>query len=68
MFDRQVMGAIALIVMLAATMGGVSAHDEARYPAWTGQWIRNVGAQWDPSKPRGPGQQAPLTPASSTLP
>lgn len=62
MFNRQVVGAIVFSVMLAAAMGGAWAHDEALYPAWTGQWIRNVGAQWDPSKPRGLGQQAPLTP------
>src|SRR4051812_37188492 len=39
------------------------AHDETKYPEFRGQWVRaHQRAQWDPSKPRGLGQQAPLTP------
>ncbi len=35
---------------------------EAKYPDWSGQWVRVGGTQFDPSKPPGPGQEAPLTP------
>jgi hypothetical protein len=54
--------------MLALTMSGAEAAEEAKYPDWKGQWGRfntnNEGqaVKFDPSKPSGPGQQAPLTP------
>src|SRR3984893_12322511 len=53
-------------VTLAAVLvsGAVATADEAKkYPDWEGLWNRGspVGA-WDPSKPGGLGQQAPLTP------
>jgi hypothetical protein len=54
--------AIALAALLLMTTGGAQAFDEARYPDWSGQWLRIGGVQWDPSKPRSRGQQAPLTP------
>jgi hypothetical protein len=40
------------------------AHDETKYPDWSGQWRRppGVGVQWDETKPIGLGQKAPLTP------
>jgi hypothetical protein len=54
--------------MLAATLlAGVAAHaqDASKYPNLKGQWV-GVGAApdapWDPSKPPGLAQQAPLTP------
>ena len=52
---------IALAVALAAT--GARAFDETKYPDWSGQWRRapGIGIQWDPTKPLGRGQQAPLT-------
>jgi hypothetical protein len=64
------MGAIALAAVLsAATLGAATvtaqAHDEAKYPDLKGQWITpNIGkdAPWDPAKPPGRGQGAPLTP------
>ena len=62
MLDRSAIGATALAASLLVLMANAWAFDDAKYPAFTGQWIRNVGAQWDPSKPRGIGQQAPLTP------
>src|SRR5262249_44629637 len=46
----------------ALSSGGAQAFDEARYPDWAGQWIRiGEAARWDPGKPVGLGQQAPLT-------
>jgi len=58
--------------MAAALMLAISAAqaaDDAKYPNWKGQWNRvivpGVGGQgaFDQTKPWGPGQQAPLTPA-----
>jgi hypothetical protein len=54
--------ATALAAGLLMTIGGAHAFDEAKYPDWSGQWLRIGGVQWDPSKPRSRGQQAPLTP------
>ena len=55
---------MALAVALIVANAAASAHDESKYPDWSGQWRRpqGVGIQWDPSKPLGPTQQAPLTP------
>ena len=56
---------LAALVMAAAPMSvePAWAHDEQKYPALAGQWVRaHQRSQWDPSKPRGLGQQAPLTP------
>ncbi len=51
---------------LAAAIGTAllvtPAQAQWKYPDWSGQWTGlNVG-QWDPTKPSGHGQQAPLTP------
>ena len=69
MFYRSSTGALALAAALMVTMGGARAADEAKYPNWKGQWIAIVtpgleGRQFkfDPTKSRGLGQQAPLTP------
>jgi hypothetical protein len=69
MSRRSTTGAFALALALMAAMGGARADDEAKYPSWKGQWIAIVtpgleGRQFkfDPTKPRGLGQQAPLTP------
>ena len=55
---------LALAAALIVANAAASAHDESKYPDWSGQWRRpqGVGIQWDPSKPLGPTQQAPLTP------
>lgn len=65
MLDRSSAGAIALAVMLYAMIAGAQSQDPnavSKYPDWKGQWTRMGGVQWDPSKPPGRGQQAPLTP------
>src|SRR5712691_8674094 len=61
--------ALALAAALMATTSGVRAADDAKYPNWKGQWTAIVtsgliGTQFkfDPTKDRGVGQQAPLTP------
>src|SRR5207302_2757196 len=60
--------AVALGYALTLTNGGARAADEANYPNWKGQWDtinHRLGGQvikFDPDKPWGPAQQAPLTP------
>ena len=59
--------AFALAAALNTTMGGARA-DDAKYPDWSGQWtvvltpgLAGQRVKFDPTKPWGPGQQAPLT-------
>ena len=67
MLNRSSAVAVAVAAALTMTVGGVFAFDDAKYPNWKGQWSRvvipGVGGQgaFDPTKPWGPGQQAPLT-------
>jgi hypothetical protein len=71
MLKSRSIGAGALMAALFAA-GMAQAFDESKYPDLKGQWRRtsdNVGtgsgqfpgAPWDPSKPAGRGQEAPLT-------
>jgi hypothetical protein len=60
-FDRYI-GALALIASACVLGTSAMAFDESKYPDWEGAWRRSAGVQWDPSKPTGPAQQAPLTP------
>jgi len=55
-----VLSALAGVVCLVAT--AAQAHDPAKYPDWAGQWRISGGNRWDPTKPGGRGQQAPLIP------
>lgn len=52
--------AVAMAVALPTATGGAQAA--ASYPDLSGGWARLGPANWDPDKPRGLGQQAPLTP------
>src|SRR3977135_1680169 len=62
MLDRSaIRSATVALAVLLMTIGGAQAFDETKYPDWSGQWQRIGGVQWDPSKPRSRGQQAPLT-------
>ena len=61
MLCRSSIGAAALAA-LCLTITGAAAYDDALYPNWKGQWTRMGFGNWDPAKPRGAGQQAPLTP------
>jgi hypothetical protein len=57
-------GLCALAVAFGLTIGGAQAFDEAKYPDLKGQWRRvepGDPTRFDPSKPAGVGQQAPLT-------
>src|SRR5450432_3352386 len=61
-------GVFAAAAALMLTMGGARAADGAKYPNLKGQWDTvspRMGGQsikFDPYKPFGPAQQAPLTP------
>src|SRR5438874_13588587 len=62
---RSSTGAFTLVVVLTLSIVGARAFDETKYPNWKGQWVQLGGNQdspWDPTKPPGAGQQAPLTP------
>jgi hypothetical protein len=64
MFYRSSIVSIAVTAMLCMAMGGAQALDEGRYPDLRGQWRRvepGDPVRFDPSKPPGLGQQAPLT-------
>ena len=68
MIMRSLIGVLAAASVLAiaaalATATVASAHDESKYPDWSGQWRWNAmggGPRYDPSKPAGAAQQAPL--------
>src|SRR5437879_2699677 len=63
-FYRTAIGASTLVAALSFMLATALAHDETRYPDWSGQWKRppGVGHQWDQTKRPGLAQQAPLTP------
>jgi hypothetical protein len=65
---RSSIGTIALGAALMLTLSGAQAADDAKYPNWKGQWAQILTpglagqmVKFDPTKPWGPGQQAPLT-------
>jgi hypothetical protein len=64
MLHQHSIGAITLAVALSMTCAGAWAFDESKYPDWKGQWVRTDSGtpRYDPSKPPGRGQQAPLKP------
>src|SRR5580704_7261872 len=62
MLDRSPISVLVLIATLTVGAAGARADDASKYPDWNGQWVRSGGGvQWDPTKPGGPAQQAPLT-------
>ena len=62
MLHRSAIAAMALAI-LAATASGARAWDDTRYPDLKGQWVRGYPglSRFDPAKPIGPKQEAPLT-------
>jgi hypothetical protein len=61
--DRCWIGAFALAAALGLACGVASAHDETKYPDWSGQWFRTYGGnpRYDQTKPIRK-QEAPLKP------
>jgi hypothetical protein len=52
---------VAIAVLLCLSMAA-RAQEAKKYSAWEGMWGRgSPPGSWDPTKPPGPGQQAPLT-------
>jgi hypothetical protein len=47
--------------------GGATAQDQPKHPDWTGAWRTGPPNKWDPAKPPGLGQQAPLTPEHQAI-
>jgi hypothetical protein len=64
---RSSVVSIALAAALCVTIADARAFDDALHPDWTGSWARLGAANWDSEKPRGVGQQAPLTPEYQAL-
>src|SRR5438309_8777649 len=67
MNDRSSIGRAAVVAALLMTSTGAQAFDDAKYPDLSGQWVAvRLGVRgqpaFDPTKPWGLGQQAPLTP------
>jgi hypothetical protein len=61
MTHRRLIGPVTLLALLTLATAGARADGEGKYPDWSGQWFRTGGIQFDPTKPLGRGQQAPLT-------
>ena len=63
-FSKRSVAALALLAVLALPVLDATAHDESKYPDWSGMWRRppGVGIQWDETKRPGLAQQAPLKP------
>src|ERR1700720_2129484 len=61
---RRSIGALVLATSLGLSLAGARAFDDNKYPVFSGQWLRtDTGIpRYDPTKPAGRGQQAPLTP------
>jgi hypothetical protein len=56
-------GVLAILVALLMATRPAAAHDETKYPDLRGQWTAIGGSvKFVPDKPRGRGQEAPLTP------
>lgn len=67
MKDRSIFGTMVFAATLALAMTPAGADDASKYPDWGGQWFRTGGIQFDPSKPLGRRQEAPLTPEYQAL-
>jgi hypothetical protein len=67
MLDRTP-GIALMIAALCTISAGAQCGDLPQFPAWKGQWVRiGAGGLYDPTKPPGRGQQAPLTPEYQTI-
>jgi hypothetical protein len=69
MSKRGPLVTIAVMMMLSTSLSTVGAHDASKYPNWKGQWtvvltpgLGGQNVKFDPTKPWGRGQEAPLTP------
>jgi hypothetical protein len=65
-FDPPLAVALMALALGLAPLAG-RAQDASRLPDWKGQWIRTGSGSFDPSKPPGVRQGAPLTPEYQAL-
>jgi hypothetical protein len=66
MLKQGLLGAIALAAAIGVAPAGAQVFDLGKYPDWSGQWRRAPDGgppRYDPSKPDGLAQKAPLKPA-----
>jgi hypothetical protein len=59
MLYRSSIGSIVLAMALLMSPAGAQVSDLAKYPDWSGQWRGSI-IRYDPTKPAGRGQEAPL--------
>jgi hypothetical protein len=62
MLYRSSLRALALVAAVGIAIVDARAFDDATYPDWSGSWRGIGGGNFDPSKPKGLGQQTPLKP------
>jgi hypothetical protein len=64
MVRRSLFGMLAVATCVVMSTPAAQAQQPSAYPDWSGQWSRGpgMGNGWDPTKPQGLAQQAPLTP------
>jgi hypothetical protein len=64
MLGRGLLASVALAAAFGLAIADACAAGDGPYPAWSGGWVRlrdGKHGNWDPDKPRGLGQEAPLT-------
>lgn len=72
MIERDSIAAVALAVLsytMTSAVSGALAHDESKYPDWSGQWLRMQDGgppRYDTTKPIRK-QEAPLKPEYEAL-
>jgi len=62
MRSRMVPSLLVLAALLGVASTPAGAQDAAKYPNWSGHWRSGPPNRWDPAKPGGLAQEAPLTP------
>ena len=62
MLYRGSIRALALAAALGIAIADAPAFGDGTYPDWSGSWRGIGGGSFDPSKPKGLGQQTPLKP------
>jgi hypothetical protein len=63
MVDRRSVTWTALAIILLVPLAAAHAQDTKKYPDWEGFWKRGSPVNgWDPTKPPGLAQEAPVTP------
>jgi hypothetical protein len=61
MLVRASIGILVLAAVLGLALAAAQPIEPGKYPDWKGKWIRTSAGTFDPDKPPGLGQRAPLT-------